>query len=63
MTNVGSSKIALVRLLREVTGLSITEVDALLGQVPVVVRDSVDLVDAEDLQARLASAGATVEIR
>jgi large subunit ribosomal protein L7/L12 len=58
-----ASKIALIRLLREQTGLSLLQVRNLLEALPRVVHERLARGEAESLRARLETAGASATLR
>ncbi len=63
ITSAGSSKIGVIKAVREATGLGLKEAKAVVDGVPAPVKEKVSKDDAESLKAKLEEAGATVEIK
>jgi large subunit ribosomal protein L7/L12 len=59
---VGANRVAVIRVLRETTALSIAEAAELLERVPRTVKEGLTREEAEDVQKKLEEAGATAEI-
>src|SRR5438132_14410781 len=62
LADPGPNTIQIVRAIRDATGMGLTEVHALLADVPGTI-ERVALVDAERLRAALEPLGARVELR
>ena len=63
LTSAGSSKLAVVKLVKEVTGLGLKDAKDLVDGAPKPVKEGVSKEEAEDLQKRLTEAGAEVELK
>lgn len=63
LTNVGANKIAVIKAVREATGLGLKEAKAIVDAAPATVKEAMPTADAEALKAALAEAGATVELK
>jgi large subunit ribosomal protein L7/L12 len=63
LTSAGSSKIGVIKAVREATGLGLKEAKALVDGAPAPVKEGVSKDDAEKLKAALEEAGATVEVK
>lgn len=63
LMNAGTSKIKVVKVVREVTGLGLKESKALVDEAPNAVKEGISKEDAEALKAKLEEVGATVEIK
>ncbi len=59
----GASKLAVVKLVKELTGLGLKEAKDLVDGAPSKVKEAVAKADAEDLKKRLEEAGAEVELK
>ncbi|MGZ3441670.1 MAG: ribosomal protein L7/L12, partial [Polyangia bacterium] len=59
----GRSPIALIRELRELTGMSLREVKYLMDTSPQILKQSMPAAEAKALRLRLETAGARVELR
>ena len=58
----GPSKLAVVKLVKEITGLGLKEAKDLVDNAPKPVKEGVDKATAEEIRAKLAEGGADVEI-
>jgi large subunit ribosomal protein L7/L12 len=63
LKEVGASKIAVVKVVKEVTGLGLMDANKLLSALPANVKEKVSKAEADDLKSQLEAAGATVEIK
>ena len=59
----GASKLAVVKLVKELTGLGLKEAKELVDSAPSPVKESVSKDEAEALKASLEEAGAEVELK
>lgn len=59
----GASKINVIKVVRELTGLGLKEAKDLVDNAPKVLKEGVSKEEAESLKAKLEEAGATVEIK
>ena len=63
LANAGAQKIAVIKVVKEITGLGLMEAKAIVEGAPKAVKEKVSKAEAEDLKAKLESAGAAVEIK
>ena len=63
LKSAGANKIAVIKAVREVTGLGLKEAKALVDEAPKPVKEAISKDDAEALKEKLAAAGAEVEIK
>lgn len=63
MKSFGANKVAVIKVVRTVTGLGLKEAKDLVEGVPSTVKEAVSKTDAEDLKKQLEEAGADVEIK
>ena len=63
LADVGSNKIAVIKAVREITGLGLKEAKDLVEGAPKAVKEKVSADDAEAAKAKLEEAGATVEVK
>ena len=63
LASAGSSKINVIKIVREVTGLGLKEAKALVDEAPKALKEKVAKDEAEKIKAQLEEAGATVEIK
>ena len=59
----GSSKLAVVKLVKELTGLGLKEAKGLVDDAPSAIKEAVSKDEAEALKAQLEEAGAEVELK
>ena len=60
---VGASKLAVVKAIQGITGLGLGDAKKLTDVVPSVIKEKISPAAAEDVKAKLAEAGAEVEIK
>jgi large subunit ribosomal protein L7/L12 len=63
LTNAGASKINVIKVVREITGLGLKEAKDLVDGAPKPIKEKTSKEDAESVKAKLTEAGATVEIK
>ncbi|MBI2055250.1 MAG: 50S ribosomal protein L7/L12 [Candidatus Sungbacteria bacterium] len=63
LKSAGGQKIAVIKVLREVTGLGLKEAKDMADAAPKVVKEGVDKATAEEIKKKLEEAGATVELK
>jgi len=63
LTNSGSNKINVIKVIREITALGLKESKALVDGTPKPVKEGVDKATADDIKKKLEEAGATVEVK
>ena len=63
MTNFGSSKIKVIKVVRELTGLGLKEAKDLVDKAPAKIKEGISKDEADAAKASLEEAGASVEIK
>jgi large subunit ribosomal protein L7/L12 len=63
LTGAGQSKIPVIKVVRELTGLGLKEAKAVADDAPAPVKEGVTREEAEQIKAKLEEAGASVEIK
>ncbi len=63
LANAGASKINVIKVVREITGLGLKEAKELVDGAPKPLKEKVSKEEAESIKAKLEEAGATVEIK
>ena len=63
LKSAGASKLAVVKLVKELTGLGLKEAKELVDGAPSVVKEGLAKADAENLKKSLEEAGAEVELK
>ena len=59
----GASKINVIKVVREITGLGLKEAKELVDGAPKTIKEAVGKDDAEAMKTKLTEAGATVELK
>jgi len=63
LTEVGGNKIAVIKVVREVTGLGLKEAKDMVDGAPKAIKEGIEKAEADDLKAKLEEAGAKAEIK
>jgi len=63
LTSFGSSKVPVIKAIREITGLGLKEAKDLVEGAPTAVKEGIEAAEAEELKKKLEEAGATVEVK
>ena len=63
ITAAGGQKIAVIKVLREITSLGLKEAKDLVDAAPKVVKEGVAKAEAEEIKKKLEEAGATVVLK
>lgn len=63
LTDVGASKIGVIKAVREITGLGLTEAKAIVEAAPKAIKEAVSKEDAQKFKEKLEAAGAKVELK
>ena len=59
----GANKMAVIKLVKEITGLGLKEAKALVDECPKPLKEGISKADAEEIQKKLEEAGAKVELK
>lgn len=62
LKDAGAQKIAVIKAVKEITGLGLGEAKAIVDGAPATVKEKVAKADAETMKKTLEEAGATVEL-
>jgi len=63
LTSFGTSKVPVIKAVREITGLGLKEAKDLVESAPANVKEGIENAEAEELKKKLEEVGATVEIK
>ena len=63
LKEAGPNKIAVIKIVKELTGLGLGEAKALVDGAPKVIKENVATEEAKAIEAKLKEAGATVELK
>ncbi len=63
LKETGANKIAVIKVIREATGLGLKEAKEIADGAPKTIKEGVAKEEAEDMKAKFAEAGAVVELQ
>ena len=63
LANAGASKMGVIKLVKEITGLGLKESKDLVDNAPKPIKEGVSKADAEEIKKKLEDAGATIELK
>ena len=63
LTDAGASKINVIKVVREITGLGLAEAKALVDAAPKAIKEKVSKEEANTIKEKLEAAGASVEVK
>ncbi|MBP3361495.1 MAG: 50S ribosomal protein L7/L12 [Clostridia bacterium] len=63
LADAGASKLGVIKIVRELTGLGLKEAKALVDGAPGTIKEAVAKEEAESMKAKLEEAGAKVELK
>jgi large subunit ribosomal protein L7/L12 len=63
LTGDGGNKIAVIKEVRAITQLGLTEAKALVESAPKAIKEGVNKAEAEEIKAKILAAGGTVEMK
>lgn len=63
LENAGTTKIPVIKVVRELTGLGLKEAKALVDSAPAPIKENIKVEEAEEIKAKLEEAGAVVSVK
>ena len=63
LTGDGGNKIAVIKEVRAITALGLTEAKALVESAPKAIKEGVNKAEADEIKAKILAAGGTVEVK
>jgi len=63
LTAAGASKVKVIKIVREVTGLGLKEAKEVVDNAPKTIKEAVSKAEADELKAKLEAEGASVEVK
>ena len=63
LAEVGASKMGVIKLVKEITGLGLKEAKELVDNAPKAIKETVGKDEAEEIKKKLEDAGAKVELK
>ena len=63
LTSAGASKVKVIKVVREITGLGLKEAKEVVDGAPKVIKEAVSKAEAEEIKAKLEAEGAEVTLK
>ena len=63
LTNAGASKVKVIKVVREITGLGLKEAKEVVDGAPKVIKEGCSKAEAEEIKAKLEAEGAEVTLK
>ncbi len=63
LTDIGGTKVAVIKAVREITGLGLVDAKKLVDSAPATIKENIAPEEAESIKEKLMAAGATVTIK
>ncbi len=63
LTSAGASKVKVIKVVREITGLGLKEAKEVVDGAPKVIKEGVSKAEAEEIKTKLEAEGASVELK
>ena len=63
LVSAGASKVKVIKVVREITGLGLKEAKAVVDGAPKVVKEAVSKAEAEEIKTKLEAEGAEVNLK
>ena len=63
LTDVGGTKVAVIKAVREITGLGLVDAKGIVDKCPSVIKENIKPEEAEEIKKKLMYAGATGEFK
>ena len=63
LTGAGANKLAVIKVVREITGLGLKDAKDLVESAPKAIKEGVSKETAEEIKSKLEAAGAVVELK
>lgn len=63
LKEIGPSKVGVIKVVREITGLGLVEAKGLVDKAPMAIKEKIKPEEAAELKKKLEDAGAVVEIK
>ena len=63
LVSAGASKVKVIKVVREITGLGLKEAKAVVDEAPKAVKEGVSKAEAEEIKAKLEAEGAEVNLK
>ncbi len=63
LTEAGATKVAVIKAVREITGLGLVDAKGLVDKAPATIKENISADEAKEIKEKLEAAGASVEVK
>ena len=63
LTSFGEAKTAVIKVVKEITGLGLVEAKGLVDKCPSPIKENISVEEAEEIKKKLMGAGASVDVK
>jgi len=63
LTEIGATKVAVIKAVREITGAGLVEAKGIVDKVPAVIKADIPAEEGTSIKEKLEAAGATVQVK
>jgi large subunit ribosomal protein L7/L12 len=63
LTEAGATKVAVIKVVREITGLGLVDAKGLVDKAPAAIKENISPDEAKEIKEKLEAAGASVEVK
>ncbi|MBS5115764.1 MAG: 50S ribosomal protein L7/L12 [Erysipelotrichaceae bacterium] len=63
LTDAGATKVAVIKAVREITGLGLVDAKGLVDKLPAAIKENISVDEANGIKEKLEAAGASVEVK
>jgi len=63
LTEIGATKVAVIKAVREITGAGLVEAKGIVDKVPAVIKADIPVEEGASIKEKLEAAGATVQVK
>ena len=63
LTSFGESKTAVIKVVKEITGLGLVEAKGVVDKCPSPIKENISVEEAEEIKKKLMDAGASVDVK
>ena len=63
LTEAGGTKVAVIKAVREITGLGLVDAKGLVDKAPSVIKENIPAAEGAEIKEKLEAAGASVEVK
>lgn len=63
LTEAGATKVAVIKAVREITGLGLVDAKGLVDKAPSVIKENIPAAEGAEIKEKLEAAGASVEVK